>query len=156
MLCFSFGGRWRQNTNLNKKRQIPGQPMRCPGITYCGKFYGGILPHRLFSRLRERMDAPGQVIIGRKSGFSSFSAPFVAKSKEKLPQPPHMPKPLINQYFCAPKYGNGHKSCGKSYSLLPHTKRRYIVCFVFSVAYLHVYINQFWRKSKAKNKYETV
>lgn len=58
MLCFSFGGRWRQNTNLNKKRQIPGQPMRCPGITYCGKFYGGILPHGLFSRLRERMDAP--------------------------------------------------------------------------------------------------
>ena len=61
-----------------------------------------------------------------------------------------MPKPLINQYFCAPKYGNGHKSCGKSYSLLPHTKRRYIVCFVFSVAYLHVYINQFWRKRKMK------
>ena len=61
-----------------------------------------------------------------------------------------MPKPLINQYFCAPKYGNGHKSCGKRYSLLPHTKRRYIVCFVFSVAYLHVYINQFWRKRKMK------
>lgn len=67
-----------------------------------------------------------------------------------------MPKPLINQYFCAPKYGTGQKSCGKSDFLLPHTKRRYIVCFVFSMAYLQLYFNQFWRKSKVKNKYEMV
>lgn len=67
-----------------------------------------------------------------------------------------MPKPLINQYFCVPEYGIGQKLCGKSYSPLPHTKRRYIVCFVFSVAYLQLYFNQFSRKSKAKNKYETV
>lgn len=58
--------------------------MRCPGITYCGKFYGGILPHRLFSRLRERMDAPGQVIMGGKIRFQLVFRSICGKIKRKI------------------------------------------------------------------------
>ncbi len=58
--------------------------MRCPGITYCGKFYAEILPHRLFSRLQERIDAPGQVTAGRKIRFQLVFRSICGKIKRKI------------------------------------------------------------------------